>query len=125
MVKRDLSKGRRLAFGFICGSVTGLTIGGVDGYKAFRLKAPPTSAGVVGLFANEMARSGIIFSAFFSVYQLAKFGLDYAQPEETTSICTATVIALAPLSVIQPLRRCLPFAATLIAVDAYHSMTRR
>ena len=113
---------RYAAFGAICGSMTGLTVGAVDSFRLFRRGQDVQVATRTAL--NEMARSGILMASFFAGYQCIKCGLSRPFPDDRdapTLVMLATSASLAPFAVLAPLRRLIPYAGTLIAVDVYHT----
>mmetsp|Transcript_31677 Transcript_31677/g.97913 ORF Transcript_31677/g.97913 Transcript_31677/m.97913 type:complete len:140 (+) Transcript_31677:838-1257(+) len=113
--------GRHVAFGVICGSLTGFTVGAVDAFRMVKSGAVPRADAARVAF-HEMGRSAVVVSAFFSVYQTVKclcLAADVKYPE--VRVGSATAIAIAPVSVIAPLRRLVPYCLTLVAVDTYHT----
>lgn len=108
---------RHAAFGGICGSITGFTCGLVDAANIVRRdKLPLESASRLAF--EEMARSGIILASFFAGYQTVKYTLRNSEEKVFFSMFT-----MIPLS-LPTLRRYIPFALTLVAVDAYHSYNK-
>eukprot|EP00635_Sarcinochrysidales_sp_CCMP3193_P012939 CAMPEP_0118919670 /NCGR_PEP_ID=MMETSP1166-20130328/18677_1 /TAXON_ID=1104430 /ORGANISM="Chrysoreinhardia sp, Strain CCMP3193" /LENGTH=155 /DNA_ID=CAMNT_0006860199 /DNA_START=21 /DNA_END=489 /DNA_ORIENTATION=- len=111
---------RYAAFGVICGSMTGLTIGAVDSFRQVRSPEGFQRASAVAF--SEMARSAILMASFFAGYQSVKCVLQQPlRDDPQVLVGTATTVALAPFAVMPSLRRLIPYAATLIAVDVYHS----
>ena len=114
---------RSMAFGAICGSVTGFSMGLVDTYNIVR-KQPPSGGveGIVRLAFSEMARSGLIIATFFSTYQACKYAILSTRPgTDFYGLTAAATVSLLPLSLVAPLRRYVPFSLTLVGVDAYHT----
>ena len=102
--------------------MTGLTIGAVDSTRLLRATGQPFAMGPAARIAlNEMARSGIIMAAFFAGYQCVKCGLSPLLESPQSLIMACSTVALAPFAALPPLRRLIPYGATLIAVDVYHS----
>lgn len=119
--------GRMVAFGAICGSLTGFSMGMVDTFNAVRQNPSKMDVkAVTRLTFHEMGKSGAVVAAFFSLYQAVKCGVRRVTTDTLTVVTTTTTISLLPLSVFPPLRRYVPFGLTLVAVDTYHTYyTRR
>lgn len=116
----DLS--RHVAFGVICGAVTGLTVGAVDAYRLIKAGAVVDRARSSQIVFHEMGRSGLVVAGFFSIYQVAKCGLMYGEVEAPeVRVGGATAVSLLPLALVPPLRRLAPYCLTLVAVDSYHT----
>ena len=112
---------RHVAFGGICGAVTGLTIGAVDAYRMVKGGSVARSKAAPVAF-HEMGRSGLVVAGFFSIYQVIKCGLlaaDVDAPE--IRVGGATAASLLPLTLVPALRRLAPYCLTLVAVDTYHT----
>lgn len=80
---------------------------------------------IVRLSCNEMARSGIIIATFFTLYQGIKYAMQGVTQDFSTTIAATTTISLLPFSLLPPLRRYCPFSLTLVAVDTYHTYTKK
>lgn len=77
---------------------------------------------ISSLAFNEMGRSGIIISFFFSAYQITKCALlggGITAPE--VRVGGATAVSLLPMQMVPTLRRLTPYCLTLVAVDSYHT----
>mmetsp|Transcript_19085 Transcript_19085/g.56670 ORF Transcript_19085/g.56670 Transcript_19085/m.56670 type:complete len:160 (+) Transcript_19085:186-665(+) len=114
--------GRHLAFGVICGSITGFTVGAVDAYRIAKRAGNLDLANVLRVAPHEMGRSAFVVSGFFAVYQTVKCGCLAAgvtYPE--VRVGGATAVALAPIATVQAFRRLSPYCLTLVAVDTYHT----
>lgn len=111
--------GRQIAFGMICGSVTGFSMGLVDTYNKVR-REPRDLNATTRLAFNEMARSGVVVASFFSWYQVIKYA---TKASDVYALCATATVSLLPLALVAPLRRYIVFSLTLVAVDAYHTTT--
>lgn len=112
---------RHVAFGGICGAVTGLSVGAVDAYRLVKAGSVARARASRVAF-HEMGRSGLVVAGFFGAYQVVKCGLlacDVDAPE--VRVGGATALSLFPVALVPALRRLTPYCLTLVAVDTYHT----
>ncbi|CAM9172231.1 unnamed protein product [Choristocarpus tenellus] len=117
--------GRRMAFGSICGGITGITFGAMDGHRAIRDDGQnkfPTTALRTKEFTRLTALSGTIFTGFFCTYQSAKYAASLARKEDDFfNVVIASAFSIAPMLPFPTIRARFPYAVLLIAMDTLNS----
>ncbi|CAM9485183.1 unnamed protein product [Discosporangium mesarthrocarpum] len=117
--------GKRMAFGSICGGVTGITFGAMDGHRAIRddtQKKFTTTALKTREFTRLTALSGTIFTGFFCTYQSAKYAATLVRNEDDFfNVILASVFSIGPMLPFPAMRARFPYAALLIGMDTLNN----
>ncbi len=117
---KDLeSIGRRIAFGGVCGAITGATFGCVDVMRDTNI----LMRGQASLATKTVFRFSAVFTVFFAGYHGVRKLIRITTPlTSQEAVAMSTVASLAPLGVSASLRPLLPYAAFLIAIDAFNGI---
>ena len=110
--------GRRVAFGLICGSLTGLCFGTVDILRDTKAMTAKKSIAT----AKLMRYTGL-FGGFFASYHGIRKTLMtyYPQPIENNVVLSAA-ICVTPLIAFPALRPLIPYSIMLIGLDAINGL---
>lgn len=119
---------RNVAFGGTIGSITGSVFGFMDGMKSAGdssvLKRASNAA--KGRFLLQgTARSGMVFGGFFSGFHAAKYGVRVlCDPGDYAEMAIAGSIGIGAMFARTQTRPSVPYAAMLIAMDAFNTYMR-
>jgi len=119
--KKDaISVARRVAFGVLCGTMTGASFGAVEILRdAKGMRASKSEA------MRKVMRFSGLFGGFFGTYHGIRRVLKmyYPQPAEY-NVATAGILSITPLIFLQrgKLRPLIPYSVMLVALDAFNGL---
>eukprot|EP01041_Mallomonas_annulata_P005204 gene5204-10418_t len=109
---------KRVAFGAVCGSLTGATFGFVDILRDAKALAAKKSVATA-----KVIRYTYLFGGFFGGYHGIRKTLKIYNPQPAEiNLITATFLSIAPLTFFPTLRPLIPYGVMLIALDAINGI---
>lgn len=110
----------RLVFGSLVGFVTGATFGGIDGAKLYMKQQGKLAPAALSSVARGAATTGGAFSGFFFLYCGIKTALTTQREDDFISAGMSTFAAGLPFIRSTVMKRNLPYALMLVALDHFH-----
>lgn len=119
---------RNVAFGCTIGSMTGAVFGFMDGMRSAQDSAVLKRASNVAkgrYLLQGTTRSGLLFGGVFGAFHSIKYGVRcLADPGDVVEITAASAVTLGAMSLKPVTRPSIPYAAMLIAMDAFNIYMR-
>lgn len=118
-LKKDATEiGKRVAFGTVCGGLTGASFGAIDA-----LRDTKNLTGNSKLVSQKVMRYTGVFAGFFGMYHGTRKILKLCYPQSSeVNVATSAVICIAPLIIVPSLRAIVPYGIVLVGLDAINGM---